>query len=153
MLVDAEHLAPENRKLRRLLRDVNFRLREACMEDVKASAEHGLPPAMLAQLASASWIDRDLNVLITGAPGVGKSYLAYASGQLACRSVHRTAYYRLPRLLETVSLSKAEGTYSKLRAKLAKVDVLILDDVDLGKLRDAQRHDLYEMLSVMNCLR
>ena len=146
MLVDAEHLARETRKLQRLLRDANFRLREACMEDVKATAERGLPPATLAQLASASWIDRHLNVLITGASGVGKSYLACALGQLACRRAHRVAYYRLPRLLEAVSLSKADGTYSKLLAKLAKAEVLILDDFGLGKLRDAQRHDLLEVV-------
>jgi DNA replication protein DnaC len=146
MLVDAEYLARENRRLKRLLRDADFRISEACMEGVKASAERGLPLAKVKQLATGKWIGEHLNVLITGPTGVGKSFLACALGQLACRDGHKVAYRRLPRLFEEITLAKAEGTYGKLLGKLAKVEVVILDDFGLGKLREAQRHDLLEVL-------
>jgi len=146
LLVDAEYLARENRRLKRLLRDADFRISEACMEGVKASAERGLPPAKVRQLAVGKWIGEHLNVLITGPTGVGKSFLGCALGQLACRNGHKVAYRRLPRLFEEVTLAKAEGTYGKLLGRLAKVEVLILDDFGLGKLREAQRHDLLEVI-------
>jgi len=146
LLVDAEYLARENRRLKRLLRDADFRISEACMEGVKASAERGLPPAKVRQLAVGKWIGEHLNVLITGPTGVGKSFLGCALGQLACRNGHKVAYRRLPRLFEEVTLAKAKGTYGKLLGRLAKVEVLILDDFGLGKLREAQRHDLLEVI-------
>lgn len=146
MLVDAEHLARDNRRLSRLLRDANLRIREACMEDVKALPERGLPQAKLRQLAQSNWIGEHLNVLITGPTGVGKSYLGCALGQQACRQGHRVAYRRVPRFFEEVSLAKADGSYTKLMANLAKADVLVLDDLGLGALREAQRHDLLEVL-------
>lgn len=126
LLVDAEYVARENRRLKRLLRDAEFRISEASMEGVKASAERGLPPAMIRQLATGKWIGDHLNVLITGATGVGKSFLACALGQLACRNGQKVAYRRVPRLFEEVTLAKAEGTYGKLLGKLAKVEVLIV---------------------------
>ena len=146
MLVDAEHLARENRRLSRLLRDANLRIREACIEDVKATPERGLPQAKLRQMAQGAWIGEHLNVLVTGPTGVGKSYLACALGQMACRRGHRVAYRRVPRFFEETSLAKADGSYTKLMANLAKADVLILDDLGLGTLREAQRHDLLEVL-------
>jgi DNA replication protein DnaC len=146
MLVDAEYLARENRKLKRLLRDAEFRITEATIEGVKASAVRGLPSEQLRQLAGGKWIAEHLNILLTGATGVGKSFLGCALGQLACRSGHKVAYHRLPRLFEEVTLAKADGTYGKLLGKLAKIEVLILDDFGLGKLRESNRHDLLEVL-------
>jgi DNA replication protein DnaC len=146
LLVDAEYLARENRKLKRLLRDAEFRISEASIEGVKASAARGLPSEQLRQLAGCKWITEHLNLLLTGATGVGKSFLACALGQLACRTGHKVAYRRLPRLFEEVTLAKADGTYGKLLSRLAKVEVLILDDFGLGKLREAHRHDLLEVM-------
>jgi DNA replication protein DnaC len=146
MLVEAEYLARENRRLKRLLREADFRIAEASIEGVRVSAERGLPAAQVRQLGAGKWIAEHLNVLITGATGVGKSFVACALGQLACRSGHKVAYRRLPRLFEEVNLAKAEGSYGKLLGRLAKTQVLILDDFGLGKLREAQRHDLLEVL-------
>ncbi len=146
MVVDAEYLARDNRRFKRLVRDADFRIRDASMEGVRASSQRGLPPAQLRQLGTGKWILEHLNILITGATGVGKSFLGCALGQLACRNGHKVVYKRLPRLFEAITLAKAEGTYGKLLGRLAKADVLILDDFGLGKLREAQRHDLLEVL-------
>jgi len=146
LLVDAEFLARDNRKVTRLLKGAKLRISRASMEDVKVSSKKGLDRATCNQLASCRWIGEHLNVLISGATGVGKSYLACALGQAACRRGHRVYYYRLPRLFEELALAKADGTYTKQLAKLAKADVLILDDLGLASLRDAQRHDLLEVL-------
>lgn len=146
LLVDAEYLARSNRRVGRLLKTAGLRISNACMEDVKASAAKGLDRGVLQQLRSCAWIDNHLNVPISGATGVGKSYLGCALGQAACRRGHSVLYRRVPRLFEELSLAKADGSYTKVLAKLAKAEVLILDDLGLGTIRDAQRNDLLEVL-------
>ncbi len=146
MLVDAEHLARENRRLTRLLKQANLRISDACIEDVAPSTARGLDKSFLRQLASLEWISNRMNVLITGATGVGKSHLACALGHLACRRGHKVLYRRLPRLFEEIGLAKADGSYTRLLQKIAKHELVILDDLGMGKLRDAQRHDLLEVL-------
>jgi DNA replication protein DnaC len=146
LLVDAECLARDNRRLSRLLKGAQLRIPSACIEDVKTSPQKGLDRAMLRQLATCGWIGEHLNVLISGPTGVGKSYLACALGQAACRHGLTVTYRRLPRLFEELSLAKADGTYTRVLAKLAKAQVLILDDLGTGTLREAQRHDLLEVL-------
>ena len=94
-----------------------------------------------------SWVGKQRNVLITGKTGVGKSYLACALGQMACRRGVRTLYRRMPRLLDELALAKLEGTYRRVLGKIAKHDVLILDDLGLGtSLKEVQRQDLLEVL-------
>lgn len=146
MLVDAEHTARDNRRLARLLKQAQLRIPSACVEDVETGASRGLDKAQLRQLATCQWIGEHLGVLISGATGVGKSYVACALGQMACRRGHKVLYRRVPRLFEELSLAKAEGSYARLLAKLAKYDLLVLDDLGIGKLKEAQRHDLLEVL-------
>ncbi len=146
LLVDAEYLARDNRKVQRLLKAAKLRLSSACMEDVRVSAKKGLDRGTRNQLASGAWLGEHLNVIVTGKTGVGKSYLACALGQAACRRGLRVLYYRLPRLFETLALAKADGTYTKVLAKIAKTDLLVLDDLGIGSTRAAQRHDLLEIL-------
>lgn len=146
LLVEAEHLARDNRRLTRLLKQAQLRIPGACVEDVEASGPRGLDKAMLRQLATCSWIREHLNVLISGATGVGKSYLACALGHMACRQGLRVAYRRVPRLFDELSLAKAEGSYARTLAKLAKHELLILDDLGIGQVTEAQRHDLLEVL-------
>ena len=146
LLVDAEYQARDNRRLTRLLKDAQLRIAQACVEDVAASAARGLEKATLRQLASCSWVTEHLNVLITGGTGVGKSYLACALGQSACRKGLRTLYRRVPRLLDELALARADGSHARLLAKLAKFDVLVLDDWGLGAPKDAQRHDILEVI-------
>jgi DNA replication protein DnaC len=146
LLVDAEHQARDNRRLTRLLKDAQLRIPQACVEDVESGSSRGLEKAMLRQLGSCAWVNEHLNVLICGATGVGKSYLACALGQSACRKGLRVLYRRVPRLLDELALARADGSYARLLAKLAKVEILLLDDWGLGTLKDAQRHDLLEVL-------
>lgn len=146
MLVDAEHLARDNRRLGRLIKDAQLRLPNACIEDVEASPARGLDKAMLRQLGGGGWIREHQNVLICGPTGVGKSFLACALGQSACRTGQRVLYRRVPRLLDELALARAGGTYARVLARLAKSDVLVLDDWGLGTLKEAQRHDLLEVL-------
>lgn len=146
LLVDAEHQARDNRRLTRLLKDAQLRIPQACIEDVETSAARGIEKSMLRQLGSCSWVTEHLNVLICGPTGVGKSYLGCALGQSACRQGLRVLYRRAPRLLDELSLARAEGSYARLLARLAKAEVLVLDDWGLGTLKDAQRHDLLEVI-------
>lgn len=146
LLVDAEYMARDNRKLGRLLKEASLRISTACIEDVRAAPQRGLDKAMLRQLGSCSWVTEHLNVLITGATGVGKSYLACALGQAACRKGLRVTYRRVPRLFDELALARSDGSYARVLARLAKAEVLILDDLGLGAPKEAQRHDLLEVL-------
>lgn len=146
MIVDAEHLHRENRKLSRLLRDAKLRIQGANMEDVRASSSSGMSKELLSQLRSERWIAEHLNVLITGQTGVGKTHLACALGQYACRRGHRTTYKRLPRLLEELTVARADGSYARLLSKLEKSAVLIIDDWGLTPLKDSHRRDILEIL-------
>ena len=92
------------------------------------------------------WIKKHLNVLITGPTGVGKSWIACALAQKACREGYTAIYQRLPRLFQELPLAKGDGSYSKLLNRLGKTDVLLLDDWGLAKLTAEQRRDLLEIL-------
>jgi DNA replication protein DnaC len=146
LLVDAETLARDNKRLQKLLHDAKLRVPSACMEDVDLNPKRDIDKPLLRALATGRWIAEHSNVLITGMTGVGKSYLACALGQLACRLGFRVAYKRVPRLFEELALAHADGTYVRLLTRLAKVDVLILDDWGLAPLSDQQRRDVLEIL-------
>jgi DNA replication protein DnaC len=97
-------------------------------------------------LCSCQWVSQHLNVLITGPTGAGKSFLACALAQKACREGFTAAYHRVPRLLSELGTAKADGRYSKLLVNLARIDVLVLDDWGMHPLGDAQRRDLLEIM-------
>lgn len=146
LLVEAEHLARDNRRLERLLKDAQLRLPNACVEDIDVSPARGFDKALIRQLGTCGWVHEHLNILLCGPTGVGKSYVACALGQSACRKAHRVIYRRLPRLLDELALARAEGSHARLLGKIAKVDLLVLDDWGLGTLKEAQRHDLLEVV-------
>lgn len=146
LLVEAEHRARDNRRLARLLKQAELRIPDACMEDLQAGPERGLPATTVRQLATGAWMGERLNVLVSGATGVGKSYLACALGQMACRQGLSVLYRRVPRLFEELRVARAEGSYARKLLKMAKMDLLILDDLGLGQLEETQRHDLLEVL-------
>jgi len=144
LLVDREVTERDNRRLSSRLRNAKLRL-DAAVEDIKYRPVRGLDKSLMLALSSCRWIDEHLNILITGATGVGKSYIACALAQRACREGHSVLYFRLPRLLQELGLARVDGRYGKLLATLAKTGVVVLDDLGLGPLTDEQRRDLLEM--------
>lgn len=146
LLVDAEWLARENKRLQTALREAKLRLSQACVEDVDYAPRRELDKALVRQLATCRWVPEHQNVLITGATGTGKTYMACALAQQACRKGYRALYRRVPRLFEELTLAHADGTYIRLLARFARADVLVLDDWGLGALRDQDRRDLLELL-------
>ncbi len=145
LLVDTEMTERANRSLISRLRYARLRL-DASMEDLDLRYPRGLEKHMVMQLGSGQWIKDHHNVLITGPTGIGKSYIACALAQSACRGGYRTLYQRLPRLLEELGIAKADGRYNKLLTSLSKTDLLVLDDFGLSKLPEAQCRDLLEVI-------
>ena len=147
LLVDAEWLNRENRRLARCLKEAKLKITQACVEDIDYAARRELDRAVMRQLATCRWVAEHHNVVITGATGTGKTYLACALAQQACRKgYHRALYRRAPRLFEELKLAHADGTYVRLLGKLARIDVLILDDWGMAPVRDQDRRDLLEIL-------
>ncbi len=153
MLVDAEAMDRDNRKRDRRLKVAKLRILGACIEDFDASQARGLDISLLRTLASCTWIDEHLHVVITGPTGVGKTYLACALGQAACRKGYRVAFRRTPRLIDEIALARADGTLPRLLAKFARTDVLILDDWGMTPLREQDRRDLLEIIDDRDALR
>jgi DNA replication protein DnaC len=146
LLVDAQWLDRENRRLARSLKEAKLKLSCACIEDIDYSARRELDRAVVRQLASCHWVKEHQNIVITGMTGTGKTYVACAFAQQACRQGYRALYRRAPRLLDELALARADGSYVRLLAKLARTDVLVIDDWGLTPLRDQDRRDLLEVL-------
>jgi DNA replication protein DnaC len=145
LLVDREMTEREDRRLKTRLRQAKLR-QSACVEDIDYRHPRGLDKSLILDLAGCQWIKRHLNIMITGPTGVGKTWIACALAQKACREGYRALYLRLPKLLQELPIAKGDGTYINLLTRLAKIDVLILDDWGLSKLMAEQRRDLLEIL-------
>jgi DNA replication protein DnaC len=145
LLVDREVTEREDRRLTTRLRQAKLK-QNACIEDIDFKQSRGLDKSLILDLAQCQWIKKHLNLLITGPTGVGKTWVACALAQKACREGFTSLYLRLPRLLQELPIAKGDGTYTRLMNRLAKVDVLILDDWGLSKLIAEQRRDLLEIL-------
>jgi DNA replication protein DnaC len=145
LLADREMTEREDRRLKTRLRQAKLR-QSACVEDIDYRQPRGLDKSLILDLSQCQWIRRHLNIMITGPTGVGKTWIACALAQKACREGYRALYLRLPKLLQELPIAKGDGTYIKLLARLAKIDVLILDDWGLSKLMAEQRRDLLEIL-------
>ena len=146
LLVDAEHLARENKRLARLLKEAKLRLGQACVEEIDYPARRELDKAIIRQLATCRWVHEHQNVTVTGATGTGKTFVACALAQQACRKGHSAIYRRASRLFDELGLARADGSYVRLLAKLARVDVLVIDDWGLAPVREQERRDLLEVL-------
>ena len=145
LLVDREMTEREDRRLKTRLRQAKLR-QSACVEDIDYRQARGLDKSLILDLAGCQWVKRHLNIMITGPTGVGKTWIACALAQKACREGYRALYLRLPKLLQELPIAKGDGTYISLLTRLAKIDVLILDDWGLSKLMAEQRRDLLEIL-------
>jgi DNA replication protein DnaC len=146
MLVDAEVLHRDNARLTRLLRDAKLRYPNACVEDLESSTTRGLERAVVRQLATCRWVTEHQSLLVVGPTGTGKTYVACAFAQQACRSGFRALYRRVSRLFEEMTLARADGTFGRLLDRLARVDVLVLDDWGLAPIPAAMRQDLLDVI-------
>ena len=145
LLADRELTERENRRLQTLLRQARLK-QSACLEDLDTRTPRGLDNGLVTQLATGQWIREGLNLLILGPTGVGKTWIACALAQQACRQGMTTRYLRAPRLFEELRIAHADGRYAKLMATYAKTDLLVLDDWGLGGLDATARRDLLELL-------
>jgi len=145
LLIDREVTERENRRLKARLRKAKLR-QNACVEDIDFRHPRKLDKNLFMQLAEGRWLKEHHNLLIIGPTGVGKTYLACAMAQKACRLGYSALYLRLPRLLHDLSIAKADGRYDKLLTAIGRIDLLILDDWGLDKFVKEQRHDLLEIL-------
>ena len=145
LLVDSEWTAREQRKLTRRLRSAKMRY-PASLENVDFKHPRKLDRQQVLSLGSCSWIQDKHNLLLLGPTGIGKSFLTCAFVERACRRGFTARYVRMPRLLHEVAVGRGDGSYIRLLAGLAKLDLLAIDDWLLAPLRDAERRDLLEVV-------
>jgi len=145
MLVDREHTDRESRKLTRRLQQAKLR-QKACIEDIDYRHHRGLDKPTLSRLASGQWIHKRRNVVLIGPTGIGKTFLACALAHKACRDGFTALYRRMPRLCQELQIARADGSWHKLLARIAKTDVLVLDDFGITPLSAAERRDLLEVI-------
>ena len=145
MLLQAEKDDRKGKRFERLKKNAGFRYR-ASMEEVYTEASRGVDKELLTTLATGAYIKNGESVLISGASGCGKSFLASALGYHACAQGYKVAYYNVQKLLLKTKMARIEGTIIKYFDKISKTDLLILDDFGLAYLEQQQRMDLMEMI-------
>jgi len=145
LLVDRQWTYREDRSLRTRLRHAKFKL-NTCVEDVIYPPSRGLKRSQIEALSDSQWVGHHQNVIITGSTGTGKTSLACALGQKACRDGYRVRYFVAAKLFRALTAAHADGSYPRLNAKLQKTDLLIVDDWGLEKLTDSQLRDFLELL-------
>ena len=144
--LDREEAERDDRRLTYRLRNARLRHPEACIEDVDCRASRRLDKALFQQLARGKWIAGKQNLIVTGPCGVGKSWLACALGQKACRDDFSVLYKRVPRMFAELETGRADGRYPRLFRALTKANLLILDDWGPDRLSADQRRDLMEIV-------
>ena len=145
LIVERERLQREQRALTRRLQVAKLRVPGACLEDVDLRTRRGLKKAPFMALADCGWIRSGHHVVLTGPTGIGKTWLACALGNKACREGFSVRYLRLPRLLSELAAAHGDGSWPRFLDKLAKCRLLILDDWGLAPLDSRQRRDLHEI--------
>lgn len=145
ILIQSEWEDRENKKITRHTRLARFRY-AASVEEINFTASRGLDKTQVLRLADGSFIDKKENILITGATGVGKSYLASALGHQGCHLGYRTLYFNTQKLFTRLKMMRADGSYTRELAKIEKYDLLILDDFGLQQLDNTARMILLEII-------
>jgi DNA replication protein DnaC len=145
LMLDREVAMRADKRLTNRLIAAKLRFCDACIEDVDFAARRGLDRRNTLQLAQGAWLKSHENLIVTGQTGTGKTWLACAFGRQAARLDHSVLYLRLPRLFEDLAMARLDGRFPRLVDKLARVQLLILDDWGTHSLNDQQRHDLLEI--------
>ena len=145
LMVDREMTERDNRRMQTRLRMAKLKQNSA-LEDIDFKTARGLDRSLIMKLAGCEWVAEHLNVLITGATGLGKTFLACALAHKACREGYSSHYVRLTRLFQELDIGRADGRYAKMMRQFAKADVMIMDEWGLAVLTDQHRRDLLEIL-------
>ena len=145
LMLDRELATRADKRLTNRLAAAKLRFVDACIEDIDFAARRGLDRRNTLQLAQGAWLKAHENLIVTGQTGTGKTWLACAFGRQAARQDHSVLYLRVPRLFEDLAMARLDGRFPRLVDKLARVQLLILDDWGTHSLNDQQRLDLLEI--------
>jgi DNA replication protein DnaC len=145
MLVDVELQERENRRLHRYLKAARLR-DQACVEDLDFHSPRGLSRPLILDLAESHWVEAHQNVIVVGATGLGKTYVACALAESAIRKGHTALYMRFPRMVDELAIARVDGRMPRLLATWARVEVLVLDDFAMQALSGQQSADLLEVV-------
>ncbi|KXS31881.1 MAG: IstB-like ATP-binding protein [Candidatus Gallionella acididurans] len=145
LIVDREASHRDNQRLGRLLKNARLK-HNACVEDIDYRSGRGLDKAVMATLIGCDWIRQVQNLILTGKTGCGKTWLACALGNQACRQGMSVLYVRTSRLLEEMKLAHSDGSFRKRLMQIAKIDLLVLDDWGVSTLIPSERQDLLELI-------
>jgi DNA replication protein DnaC len=145
LLVEREATERRSRRLKNRLRAAKLR-QSACVEDLDLRRPRGLDRTVILDLASCEWVHQHHNVVITGPTGIGKSFIACALAHKACLEGMTAFYTQMPKLFRELATARGDGRHGAVLDRLARIDVLVLDDWGLGAITDSERRDLYELL-------
>ena len=145
LIIDHEVTYRDDKRLRRLLAGAKLR-EQACVEDIDYETRRGLDRAVIASLSLCNWVRHGANVIVTGPTGLGKTWIACALGNQACRHGLTVKFERVPTLLEDLDVAHADRTFRKKLTALGKLDLLILDDLGINTLTPDRRSDLLEVI-------
>lgn len=145
ILIQAEKDSRESNRISKLVKDANFRL-PALLEELDIDETRGVPADIVLQLSSGEYIKSGQTVIICGATGTGKSFLACALGNKACRQGYKVAYYTMQKLMDAIRIARIEGKDQKLMERLSKLDILIIDDFGMKPIEGQQQNDFEQIL-------
>lgn len=145
LLLDRQQAEQDTRRLQARLKKAKLR-QSACVEDIDYRTSRGLNRPLVQALAQCHWLRAHENCIITGPTGVGKSYLACALGNQACRRGFTARHFRAPRLFQELAVARATGRYERMLRALSRTDLIIIDDWGTSLLTDEERRDLFEVM-------
>ena len=145
LIIDRQWTWKEDCRMQRYLKQAKLKL-NACVEDIDYKAPRGIDQSVMMRLISCDWIKQHQNIIITGPTGAGKTFLACALANKACREGYRTFYIRSPKLYYELAVSRGDGSYGQLINRLARTQILVIDDLGLAPMTDSERRDLLEVI-------